>query len=86
MKLMTDCIIEIKLWIANNFFKLNEHKTAFIMVGSQHDQKFVLNLFLTGNDEVLPSLTVRSIDDQLYSHLAMMLHSNSTTNHMLYVN
>ena len=66
--------------MANNFLKLNEDKTEFIIFGSQRDLKSVSHRSVTvGNEEVLPSTTVRNIGAMLDSPLAMTSHINSVT-------
>ena len=37
MRRLEECIAEVKLWMANNFLKLNDEKTEFIVLGSKYD-------------------------------------------------
>ena len=56
MKQMEACIAEIKSWMAINFLKLNDEKTEFIMLGTQHDIMSVSEKIVSvGYEEVLPS-------------------------------
>ena len=69
MQRMEACIMEIKLWMANNFLKLNDSKTEFIVFGSSNDiQKVTEWTVSVGNAEVLPSTTVRDIGAMLVSN------------------
>ena len=80
MEQMIACIAEIKLWMANNYLKLNEDKTEFIIFGTPHDLKSVSHRTVSvGDEEVLPSTTVRNIGAMLDSSLAMTSHINSIT-------
>ena len=48
--------MEVKSWMANNFLKLNDEKTEFIMLGAKNDLEKVSERIVTvGNEEVLPS-------------------------------
>ena len=59
---MEACVVEIKLWMANNFLKLNDSKTEFIILGSGIDiQKVTETTIQVGDAEVLPSAAVRDI-------------------------
>lgn len=79
MQRMEACIMEIKLWMANNFLKLNDSKTEFIVFGSNNDvQKVTEWTVSVGNAEVLPSTTVRNIGAMMDSTLTMKSHINST--------
>ena len=80
MEQMEACITEIKLWMANNFLKLNDDKTEFIMFGSQHDLAGVSERILSvGDERVLLSTTVRNIGAMLDSTLTMIPHINNIT-------
>ena len=77
---MEACIAEIKSWMASNFLKLNDDKTEFIMFCSNQDLEAVSEWTVTvGDEEVLPSTTVRNIGAMLDSTLAMKSHINSVT-------
>ena len=80
MEQMEACITEIKLWMANNFLKLNDDKTEFIVFGSQHDLAGVSERTLSvGDERVLLSTTVRNIGAMLDSTLTMIPHINNIT-------
>ena len=80
MQRMEACIAEIKSWMARNFLKLNDDKTEFIMFGSKFDLGEVSEWTVSvGNEEVLPSVTVRNIGAMLDSTLTMKSHINSIT-------
>ena len=66
--------------MASNFLKLNEDKTEFIMFGTQQDVLSVSEWTVSvGNEEVLPSMSVRNIGAMLDPALTMKSHINSTT-------
>ena len=67
--------MEVKSWMANNFLKLNDEKTEFIMLGAKNDLEKVSERIVTvGNEEVLPSATVRNIGAMFDTALTMKSH------------
>ena len=85
MQRMEACIAEIKLWMANNFLKLNDEKTEFIILGSKHDLAKISETTVTvGKKEVLPSTTVRNIGAMLDPALTMTPHVNNVTKSAYY--
>ena len=80
MEQMEACIVEIQLWMANNFLSLNAGKTEFIIFGTQNDVMEVSEWTVSvGEKEVLPSMTVRNIGAMLDSALSMKSHIDSVT-------
>ena len=80
MERMEACIADIKDWMANNFLKLNDAKTEFIIFGTPNDVGKVSEWTVSmGSEEVLPSTTVRNIGAMLDSTLTMKSHINSIT-------
>ena len=75
---MEACITEIKSWMANNFLKLNDDKTEFIMFGTQRALQSVSEWTVSvGDVEVVPSRTVRNIGAMMDSALTMKPHIDS---------
>ena len=80
MRRLEACIAEVKLWMANNFLKLNADKTQFMILGGKHDlAKVSCRKVIVGNEEVLPSATVRNIGAMFDATLTMREHVNSVT-------
>ena len=80
MQQMEACITEIQSWMASNFLKLNAEKTEFIMLGTKQDVlKISERTVSVGDEEVLPSETVRDIGAMIDSSLTMKAHINSIT-------
>ena len=78
IKRIEDCIVDIRLWMAQNCLKLNDSKTEFIIFGSEWDLERVENRSVrVGESIVLPSKSVRNIGAMLDSTLTMETHINS---------
>lgn len=78
MTRMEACIEEIRLWMTENFLKLNDSKTEFIMFGTSNDLAKVTEWTVSvGSSEVMPSTSVRNIGAMLDSALTMNSHINS---------
>ena len=72
MKRMEACVAEIWSWMNDNFLKLNDAKTEFIIFGTPPDVKRVTEWTVSvGQEEVLPSTTVRNIGAMLDSTLTV---------------
>ena len=72
MTRMEACIAEVKLWMANNFLKLNDSKTEFIMFGTDTNvAKIAKRTVSVGDSVVVPSGAVRNIGAMLDSALTM---------------
>jgi hypothetical protein len=53
---MEACILEIRHWMSNNFLKLNEAKTEYMVIGSQHlASQLQTVLEITIGDAVIPA-------------------------------
>ena len=75
MRRMKACITEIQLWMDDNFLKLNDAKTEFIMFGTPNDLKRVSEWTASvGTEEVFPSMIVRNIGAMMDSVLSMESH------------
>ena len=75
MQRMEACITEIRSWMNDNFLKLNDAKTEFIMFGTPNDLKRVSEWTVSvGTEEVFPSTTVRNIGAMMDSALNMESH------------
>ena len=56
MKRMEAFVVEIWSWMNDNFLKLNDAKTEFIIFGSPHDLKRVTEWTVSvGQEEILSS-------------------------------
>ena len=71
------CILEIKCWMAHNFLKLNEDKTEFILLGTNHQLKHTnfpdMNIQI-GESTINPTDMVRNIGAMFDSTLRMEKH------------
>ena len=50
------CLQEVRLWMSQNLLKLNDEKTDFIILGSQHNLKKASTSHITiGNAQIQPA-------------------------------
>ncbi len=78
MSRLESCIEDIRIWMSNNFLKLNDSKTQFIMFGSAQNIEQVEEWTVTvGNQTILPSTTVRNIGAMLDTRCTMKSHITS---------
>lgn len=82
------CIEEIKIWMQQNYLKLNNEKTEFIIFGSCSNLKKLGDVSITvGDNKILPSKAVRNLGVIYDPALKMEEHINSisrTANMYLY--
>jgi hypothetical protein len=72
------CLNDIKLWMNNNFLKLNADKTEVIVFVPKRSD--IEDLTVRVSDSVIkPSTTVRNLGAVLDSHLDMEQHMNSVS-------
>jgi len=66
------CLEEVRLWMANNFLKLNDDKTDFIIMGSKHNlQKVSTTHIKLGNSQIRPNESVKNIGVVLDNQMKM---------------
>ena len=69
---ISNCLKEVRLWMAQNYLKLNDNKTDFIIFSSQHNRTKVRTSNITiGESHVSPAATVTNIGATLDSSLSM---------------
>ena len=57
-----DCIEEIRLWMRDNFLKLNDSKTEYLIIGSKHHtSKTAIDDIVIGNARIAPSSKARNL-------------------------
>jgi hypothetical protein len=73
------CIEEIRQWMEQNFLKLNDSKTEFVMFGTPKDLSQVSDWTVTvGDNEILPSVSARNIGAHMDSGLDMKTQISNT--------
>lgn len=66
------CISEVRLWMANNYLKLNDDKTEFMILGSAHNLKKIKTTAVTvGDTKVAASSCVKNIGAKIDQHLKL---------------
>jgi hypothetical protein len=80
MERLEACIEEIRTWMNDNFLKLNEQKTEFIIFGTQNNIDKVSEWSVSvGDSEVLPVKSVRNIGAMLDYDFKLNAHVIATT-------
>ena len=70
------CIQEIRSWMRQNFLKLNDEKTEFLLFGSRQQLSKVSLPFITiGDSQITPSSQARNLGDIFYSTITLNLIS-----------
>jgi len=78
MDRLVACIEEIRSWMDDNYLKLNDSKTEFVMLGSRNDLKNVSERKVTvGDAEILPSKSARNIGAYFDWSLDLKKHTNT---------
>jgi hypothetical protein len=69
------CITEIRQWMKDNFLKLNDEKTEFLLFGSCHQLKKINIPFIRiGDSEIIPSSKARNLGVIFDSTMTMKYH------------
>ena len=72
---LTDCIGEVRRWMALHMLKLNDEKTKMMIFTSKHHMKTCGGCSLTiGDDRVSPSDRIRNLGVHMDEHLSMTDH------------
>ena len=59
---MEACVEDIRQWMKDNYLKLNDNKTEFILFGSKHNlSKITLPHIKIGNSTITPVSQVRNL-------------------------
>ena len=73
------CLEEVRLWMANNYLKLNDEKTDFMILGSRHSlKKITTNSISIGESKIQPKQSVKNIGAVLDNQLKMDIQINKT--------
>ena len=73
------CIVEIRHWMRNNYLKLNDNKTEFILIGSRQKLDKIKNLHIRiGDSNIAPVRQVRNLGVIMDDSLTLTSHVSST--------
>lgn len=73
-KQLEECIAEVRSWMAANMLKLNDDKTEYIIIGSQHTMNNIpesLKTIRVGNQDIKATTSAKNIGAYLDSTLSM---------------
>jgi hypothetical protein len=74
---MENCVNDIRQWMSQNFLKLNDDKTEFVMVGAKNQlAKVDISDILIGNTKVPLSSSAKNIGAMVDSTLELNAHVN----------
>jgi hypothetical protein len=73
---MQDCIQDVRVWMEQNFLKLNDSKTEFLVISSHHNTSALkhVNSIRIGNECIASVPSARNIGAVIDSHLDMSDH------------
>ena len=72
VKILEECLCEIKLWMSSNFLKLNTNKTEIMLIGSRANLISFSHVSAhVGNDLIQSCDSVKSLGVKLQSNLSM---------------
>ncbi|KAK6167714.1 hypothetical protein SNE40_021678 [Patella caerulea] len=75
---MQNCISDIKMWMSNNFLKLNDDKTEYLIIGSNTNlNKLSDTPVQVGQNYITPSKSARNIGVIFDCQMSMESHINS---------
>ena len=75
---MENCVADIRIWMKQNYLKLNDNKTEFILIGSQHKlNKVVIPHIRIGNSTITPVSEVRNLGIIMDSTMTLAPHISS---------
>jgi len=78
------CVKEIRLWMAENYLKLNDEKTEFLLINSEFQQPVDLDNITIGNDIITKSKAARNIGVIFDSGMTFEQHVNFNTSQIFY--
>ena len=84
---MMDCVEEVRNWMEANMLKLNESKTEYMVIGSNHTQKKLgdeVKCIRVGEEEVHAVESARNIGVTMDTALNMEVHINKITSACYY--
>ena len=73
------CIKDIRKWLAENFLKLNDEKTEFLLISSKTSTTTSIQSIQVGNDSIQTSDKVRNIGAIFDSNMTMQSHIKNIT-------
>ncbi|XP_033104513.1 uncharacterized protein LOC117107087 [Anneissia japonica] len=77
---LENCISELCRWMKQNFLKLNDEKTEYILIGSRRQlEKLPQNYLTIGESQIYSSPLVRNLGVIMDSTLTMSNHISKTT-------
>jgi hypothetical protein len=74
---MEQCVREIREWMAENFLKLNDPKTEFLLIGSRFRPQVSCSHIKIGEEQVVPTASARNLSVIFDSGMTMEAHVNS---------
>ena len=75
---LNECIRDVRTWLTRNMLKYNDEKTEVILFTSKHGLKSLSNITVTfGEQQQLPSSSVRDLGVIYDQHLNMSQHAHS---------
>jgi hypothetical protein len=82
---MERCIDDIRGWMANNYLKLNDCKTEFLIIGSRQQlAKINIDNIRVGSSEIKPVSSVRNLGAWFDSSMTMSTHIGKTCSKAFY--
>ena len=73
------CIVEIRHWMRNNYLKLNDSKTEFILIGSRHKLDKIKDIHIKIGDSIIaPVRQVRNLGVIMDDSMTLTSHVSST--------
>ena len=80
ISILSNCISEIKNWMSNNMFLLNDDKTEFFVAANPRLMNILSDISITihvGNTVIRPSLSIRNLGVTFDSAMTMSNHISS---------
>ena len=85
MTRLENCISDLRTWMVNNKLKLNDNKTELIYIGTPYQlRKLIPRNLKIGNNEIIPSESVRNLGIIFDKELNMKQHISSVCKQCFY--